>query len=354
MACLNVCTHNAITIVDSIESYNAIIDESSCVNCNLCNRVCPNINNHELREIKYYKQGWAITEIRRKSSSGGVASALILSFIRNGGYVASCLFEEGEFRYVLTNDEAEAYKYAGSKYVKSSPNYIYKDIKELLNKGMKVLFVGLPCHSSAVQNVCNNNENLYTVDLICHGTPSPKILKQFVEEQGVKWEEILDIKFREDSSFGLERDGVRFTPPRVIDSYLRAFLGSLDYTENCYYCKYAVPERVSDITLGDAWGQLSDTRSDGVSLILCQSQKGIELIEKAGLHLEEVDLKKAIESNHQLQHPSEKHSGRNLFFKELKKGKTVRYATIKSMPKESIKQSVKTGWIKAKIINRQC
>lgn len=346
MACVNVCPKEAIKIIDNIESFNAGIDQAKCINCNLCYKVCPNIANCKLQKPIYWKQGWAVDEIRRKSSSGGAASAMIYAFIKDGGYVASCLFEDGKFGFILTNDKIKAQRFAGSKYVKSNPEKIYQGIKRYLTFGEKVLFIGLPCQSAAVQNFCGKSDNLYTIDLICHGTPSPKLLKQFVTEQGTRWENISDIRFRENGYFGLDRDGVRFTPRRVMDSYTRAFLGGVDYTENCYSCRYATIYRVSDITLGDSWGQKSDTVLGGVSLIMCQTPKGVELLEKAKLHLEEVDIEKVIEANHQLRYPSNKHAGRKKFLSEIKAGHSFRWAIIKAMPKESIKQSIKHGMIK--------
>ena len=350
LACINVCPKAAISINDSLDAYNAVIDQNKCINCSLCEKVCPVINIRDLKSPIYWKQGWAEDEIRKNSSSGGAASAIIRTFIYMGGYVASCLFKNGEFRFTVTNDIDEAKKFAGSKYVKSNPASIYKEIKKLLTEGQKVLFIGLPCQSAAVQNVCGEQEKLYTADLICHGTPSPKILKQFIDECGLKWSDISDIKFRESDSFGLESNGIRLAPSQIHDSYTRAFLRGLDYTENCYSCRYATLNRVSDITLGDAWGQLSDTQKDGVSLILCQTQKGIELVEKAGLHIEEVDLEKAVNANNQLKHPSKMHPGRSKFFKGLGKGYTVNRTVAFVFPKESIKQSIKMYLIKMHII----
>lgn len=352
MACVNSCPKNAISIVDNIATINAVVDTELCINCNLCEKVCPNISKRELKTPIFCKQGWAEDEIRKTSSSGGAASAIIKSFILSGGYVASCIFKDGEFGFEVTNDLEKARRFAGSKYVKSNPGSIYKDIKSVLKTGQKVLFVGLPCQSAVVQNYCGEelSDNLYTVDLICHGTPSSQILKQYIEEQGFDWNSISDIQFRNNDHFGLSKDGKRITPNRVTDSYLMAFLRSVDYTENCYSCRYATTERVSDITLGDAWGQMSDTSSEGVSLILCQTQKGIELVEGADIHLEEVDFDRAVEANHQLQHPSIKHPRREKFLNEIKRGHSVRKATFAAMPKESMKQSVKYGLIKAGVI----
>lgn len=94
------------------------------------------------------------------SSSGGVALAIISSFIQNGGYVASCLFKDGEFIFELTNDLEMSKKFAGSKYVKSNPNGIYLKIKERL-KTDKVLFIGLPCQVAAVNNYIRIKKLIY-------------------------------------------------------------------------------------------------------------------------------------------------------------------------------------------------
>ena len=350
MACMNVCPKGAIKILDGIESFNAEIDQNKCVDCSLCEKACPHISVRSLQPPLFWKQGWAEDTIRKNSSSGGAASAIIKAFIESGGYVASCLFKDSEFGFSITNNLETAKRFAGSKYVKSNPGHIYQEIKKLLKQGEKVLFVGLPCQSAAVQNICGEQENLYTADLICHGTPSQKLLKQFISERGIDWNGISDIKFRESEYFGLEINGVRLTPRRVQDSYLRLFLHSVDYTENCYSCRYATLNRVSDITLGDAWGQLSDTVPGGVSLILCQTQKGVDLIKSASMHLEDVDLDKAVEANHQLEHPSIKHSGRDKFFNQLNRGCSIRLATVKIIPKESVKQSIKTGLIKLHLL----
>ena len=350
MACINICPKDAVTINDSIEAFNAEIDQNKCIHCGMCEKVCPNLIQPSLSKPIYWRQGWAEDIIRRNSSSGGAASAIIKSFISRGGYVASCLFEKGEFGFAVTNDLENAKRFAGSKYVKSNPGSIYQEIKQLLKQNEKVLFIGLPCQSAAAQNICGKHKNLYTADLICHGTPSSKLLKQYITEQGVDWGNISDIKFRENKYFGLESNGVRLTPRRVQDSYLRAFLNCVDYTENCYSCRYATLDRVSDITLGDAWGQLSNTIPGGVSLILCQTKKGIELIESSGIDLKDVDIDVAVKENHQLEYPSKRHPGREKFFNELRKGRSIRFATVMVMPSESIKQSAKTGLIKLHLL----
>lgn len=350
-ACLNVCHKNAIDICDELLHFNAVIDLNKCINCGKCKQVCPQCNNILLQKPIYYAQGWINDTRRLESSSGGAALAIMISFIKDGGFVCSCEFKNGDFIFSITNNESEARKYVGSKYVKSNPDRIYSEVLQLLKEGNKVLFIGLPCQSAAIQNICKQyKEGLYTVDLVCHGTPSPQLLKQYIDEHKIEWKKIENISFRSKDQFSIYSNRIKILPNRVKDCYSIAFLNCLDYTENCYSCQYATFNRVSDITLGDAWGQLADTVKDGVSLVLCQTEKGKDLIDKANLTLIDVDIEKIIAANHQLQFPSIKHPGRKVFFENILKGKTFRKAVFKAMPKEFVKQEIKYRLIKIHLI----
>ena len=305
MACVEKCHRNAITIKDDLKYYNALIDTKKCVDCGLCTKVCPRENDNDMSKPKWWYQGWADSEIREHASSGGAASAIIRAFIKHGGYVASCLFDSGKFVFEVTNEMAVARKFAGSKYVKSNPEKIYGKIQSLLKANQKVLFIGLPCQVAAVNQFIKDKTNLVTADLICHGTPSPYLLKKCLQEYGHDINTLTDINFRIKSLYELNRDGKPIAAFHTMDNYLIAFLHSYDYTENCYSCKFATLDRVSDITLGDSWGtELSGEVKNGVSLILCQSEKGKELIESAGLNLLDVDINNAISHNEQLNKPS--------------------------------------------------
>ena len=352
-ACEKKCTRQAITIVDSIDSICAEINNDLCIDCGLCRRVCPIHNSVEkLLPIQWY-QGWANdSEIRSKSSSGGIASALIKKFIQNGGYVCSCKFEQGNFLFVTTNDIEEAKGFAGSKYVKSNPITAYDSISELLKKGESVLFIGLPCQIAALKNYVPVHEQnkLFCVDLICHGTPSIKLLKLFLQQHNVDIENLERISFRVNGRMGLNIKKV--TPEGVIDRYLISFLQGLNYTEGCYNCNYACTHRVSDITLGDNWGtELEDELIKGLSLILCITEKGKQLLINSDVNLLEVDIDSAIAENSQLMYPSNKPVGRMYFLQAIKKGKNYDRLIFRLYPKQCIKQILKSLAVKLKIYN---
>lgn len=346
MACVEKCHRNAITIKDDLKYYNALVDTKKCVDCGLCTKVCPRENDNDMSKPKWWYQGWADSEIREYASSGGAASAIIRTFIKNGGYVASCLFDSGKFVFEVTNEMAVARKFAGSKYVKSNPEKIYGKIQSLLKANQKVLFIGLPCQVAAVNQFIKDKTNLVTADLICHGTPSPYLLKKCLQEYGHDINTLTDINFRIKSLYELNRDGKPIAAFHTMDNYLIAFLHSYDYTENCYSCKFATLDRVSDITLGDSWGtELSGEVKNGVSLILCQSEKGKELIESAGLNLLDVDINNAISHNEQLNKPSKCSKSRDQFFENYNRYNNFGKALVKTAPgivaKEKVKSIVK-------------
>ncbi len=355
MACIELCPKNAIKIVDDLSSYNAVIDEEQCVNCNLCRNVCQNNTNIKVTHPIDWKQGWALdNSIRKSSSSGGAAQAIELAFVKAGGIVCSCTFLSGKFGFSFAETESEIRAFCGSKYVKSTPYGVYKEIKRKIQMGDKVLFVGLPCQVAAVKKYVGEmyTKDLYTVDLICHGSPSPEILRKFLEQHGIDINEIQNIQFRTSTRFQLKENERYIGTKGVLDRYSMAFLNAICYTENCYRCQFAKLERISDITLGDSWGsKLSkDEQKKGISLVLCQTEKGIKLVESAEMKLLDVDLQNAVEHNHQLKAPSQVPTSRNVFFERLKSGERMDSIVSQLYPKQCAKQLVKKILIKTKIM----
>ena len=121
MGCKAVCPVNAISVQDEIKAFNAYINITKCISCKRCKNVCPNIKDAIYRRPIEWKQGWAEENIRKFSSSGGAASAIMREFLLSGGAVAACKFKNGKFIYELTNNPQDINEFCGSKYVKSNP-----------------------------------------------------------------------------------------------------------------------------------------------------------------------------------------------------------------------------------------
>lgn len=357
MACIDICTRGAIAVRDSLSSYNAVIDEERCINCNVCYRVCQGNNYPDLIRPLHWYQGWAEDkDVRKGSSSGGVAQAIEKGFIESGGIVISCLFNQGEFCFKAAETIDELKQFAGSKYVKSNPQNAYKSTVEYLKNGVKVLFVGLPCQVAAVKKYVPRTlaDDLHTVDLICHGTPSPQILDIYLKQYGYFLRQIKNISFRTKNKFQVQND---YKPVEsvsgICDHYSTAFLNAICYTENCYTCTYARRERVGDISLGDSWGsnQEQSEINMGISLILCQTHKGKKMLAEGKIHLEDVDVNNAMEHNHQLREPMTKPQGREMFLARLKNGEKFNSVVRYYYPWICVKQYIKKCLIKAHILH---
>ncbi len=351
MACVDICPKNAINICDDIEYINAIIDEEKCIHCNACHNVCQKENPAELKSPIAWYQGWARNcEIRSSSSSGGFAAAIFQAFVEDGGVVASCKFFEGNFYFSLARNINELKDFSGSKYVKSNAIGIYKKVKTELVNGSKVLFLGVPCQVSAMINYVGKKllPQLYTIDLICHGSPSKKILDMALREYGYMWPEINKIDFRNNTEYQLKVNLKKILPVRVQEKYIYLFMNGVNFTENCYSCYYATGERVGDVTLGDSWGSKLSNKEikRGISLALIQTEKGKKLLDMASLNIYDVDLEKAKIPNTQLRHPVRISKEHDEFFKQIRSGKSFCEATKKINPIFWYKQELKNFLIK--------
>ena len=343
-ACISICPRQAIEVFDEMQFLNAVVDEDKCIDCHLCENVCPMKNEPELNEPILWNQGWSNNaEIRKKSTSGGLGRQLAESFINNGGKVCTCVFENDQFKFELINTVDDLYKIQGSKYVKSNPDKIYIEVKKELQKGEKVLFIGLPCQADAVRRFVGERykDKFYTVDLICHGTPSVKLLEKYLCEHNLSLESQPYLKFRDNGLYKLLTE-----PPiekkGIMDKYMIAFFMGHSFTENCYQCKFAQLKRGSDITIGDSWGSdLSSEVEKGISLILCQTEKGKELLKDDNLDLFDVDLNKAIHNNPQLRSHYSRPKRLNAFYDDIKKGKKIDFVVYKYVTKKCIKEDVK-------------
>lgn len=353
MACADMCPKKAISILDTRQAFNAVIDEEICIDCGICVQVCQNNKQLHLKQPQGWYQGWIDDKtLREKSSSGGAAKALSMQFISEGGVVVSCCFQNGTFGFEAVEDEEMLEKFTGSKYVKSNPAGVYKKVQKLLKQRRKVLFIGLPCQVGALKNVVGESEHLlYTVDLICHGTPSLELLKDYLALHKFDLSSLNSISFRHKGVFGLAQNQVPISQPGSVDNYLLAFLCGLDYTDNCYECKYAGIKRVSDITIGDSWGSdlSAEEQRRGISIMLCQTVKGEQLLKNSKMKLFPVDLNHAVSVNDQLRAPTAKTKKHDMFFEKYPK-KSFNYATFCCLPFKCIKQRIKIILLKTKLL----
>ena len=355
MACVDVCPTHAIVVKTGNDFYSPVIDCERCIDCGSCVKVCQQLHPSGFREPTVWYQGWADEPRERElSTSGGFATTIERAFAASGGSVCACAFSGGRFGFEVVDEPDKVDRFRGSKYVKSDTSGTYNKVKALLKDGHKVLFIGLPCQVSAMRNFIGERleGRLYTIDLICHGTPSPQLLELFLHERGHELGNLKGIAFRCKAESQLSSDAVTTDVPGVVDSYLNAFHEGLSYTENCYSCVYARRERVSDLTLGDSWGsELADEMARGVSLALCQTSKGEELLHTAGIKLLPVDAERAAANNPQLNRPMRRHRNRKRFLSDLASGVPFDCAVRRALPSRCFRQGVKRVLLRLGLLN---
>lgn len=351
MACINICNHSAIEIIKNEIGFDyPMINEEICINCGLCYKVCPQLIN---RNLHYPKKCYAAALNNKKElltcASGGVATALSEYYLNNDGIVVGCSGEDMrnvQHKIVKSTKELNALK--GSKYVQSRiSSVLFKQVREELKKGTEVLFIGTGCQVAGLQNfLIKKYENLLTIDLVCHGVPSQKMLNDDMDlysgiiDKTVKFREKMLIKRIPEADdthvirYGLSamqttRSGKkekRIWIPWYKDPYLGAFMDCINFRSACYGCLYARPERQSDLTICDYWGLGKDSKlynESGVSAVLVNSVKGGSLFSKLEsiLIFEERPIIEAINGNGQLRHPSTLNPKREEYINDyLKRG----------------------------------
>ncbi|MBO5142217.1 MAG: Coenzyme F420 hydrogenase/dehydrogenase, beta subunit C-terminal domain [Clostridia bacterium] len=356
-SCYNICPKNAIDMIEDMYGFiYPRIDKSKCIDCGICKKSCP---SYQKADYKYPRKCFAMhskdEEIRNNSTSGGAATIFSEMILSKGGVVYGASFKKGVIiEHIRVEKKENLEQLKGSKYVHSYINNTFRLVKSDLENGRKVLFIGTPCQVAGLKSFLNKEyESLYLIDLVCHGVPSQKFLKDEIKNSlNVNFNEIDKIKFRGADGYKLEyyKDSdVIKTVKSENSAYCDSFMSGIFFRENCYDCPYAKAERVSDLTIGDFWGlkeesKLFKDRKKGISLILPITEKGLSLIElsKKDMVLEERKVEEAIEGNSQLQAPVVKSKEYDTFMKEyILKG--YKKAYYKAKHKAIIKKNVKNN-----------
>lgn len=352
-ACVQACPKQCISFQSDSEGFfYPRVNEEHCINCGLCEKVCPILNVNEERKPKKVYAAWNEDEsIRYSSSSGGVFTALAEEFINQGGVVFGAKFDS-EWKvvhdYVDSIEGLSAFR--GSKYVQSDIHDCYRKASVLLKKGVKVLFTGTPCQIAGLRHYLRNDyANLITLDVICHGVPSPMVwsdyLKNLQQRRGLlplspKKSYNSNNTYIEQVSFRDKLNGwkkydftINFTSnynktnktDKIVASpfeksvvfreesrrnvYMLGFLKCFYLRPSCHDCRFRCGKSGSDITLGDFWGiqhikpELDDDK--GISLVLANSKKGEDLIKLTNIKTYIANYDEAYYWNHALeQNPS--------------------------------------------------
>ncbi len=365
-ACVERCPKKCISLTEDNEGFvYPIVDLDSCINCGICENVCPVINTPCRREPENSYSAFNPNDSERiLSSSGGVFIALAKRVLYKGGVVFGAIFNPDNTGVIHAHaEDIEGVKaMMGSKYLQSDINTAYIHCEKFLKKDRLVLFTGSPCQIAGLKSFLRKDyPNLITVDFICHGVPSPGVWRKYLAENRINRnkcnpteEEDTIISFRDKSqgwhNFGFSVSYVStkptlttnsdnnhislFTPHRE-NEYMRAFLNDLCLRPICYECPFKDGKSGSDITLADFWGienilpEIDDNK--GISLVIVKSQKVLEILKETEIRMDAIELDDALRFNPAYKVSAPLPKRRALFFKTLNKGKSISAANNKCL-----------------------
>lgn len=288
-ACVDACPYKAIILEDDINGFlYPYLDKGKCVECGLCEIVCP-LTKKKV-ECDFEKKAYAFQLSEKKelenSTSGGVFTALSNIVLDSNGYIVGAVMENDfSVRHIISNSSYDRDRMRFSKYVQSNTEGVFKSVKEKLDEGNLVLFVGTPCQVSSVKAFLNvDYENLITCDFICHGVPNNKLFKEHI-----KWVESIYNKtaisyyFRR-KTYGWNHgiDEVIFSngdkkDSRSLQAYTILFQKNITIRESCKECEFQGEGTCADITISDFWNIdkiLNIKESNGYSLAFANTVMG--------------------------------------------------------------------------------
>lgn len=324
--CANVCSKDAIRMEWNEDGFLVPeVNPDACINCGACVRACPAQPEH-LKKLQQSGSGYAAQspaayggwnadeETHLASSSGGIFTALAESVFAEGGCVFGVIWENKDtavFSKAETREELVAMR--GSKYTQAIPGDVYRQVKQELKNGRKVLFCGTSCQVYALKRYLRkDDENLILVDILCHGVPSHNLLKAYIRHyEKTESKELSHIQFRDKAGnwqqYHLKKfftDGSTLSHCNRADMFMRLFVGDYALNKACYSCPHATFPRVGDITLGDFWGNTEQRHpewpiTNGIGSVIGNTPKGCmlltELQVQGSITLQQIPLEELIE-----------------------------------------------------------
>lgn len=332
--CVATCPQGCIEMrYDENGFLYSAVDESKCVNCGKCSRVCPGNHPDPGQPVrKTYKASRKDIVAILNSTSGGMAALFSEYIVQNGGAVCGCGFESGALKHTVEHTLLGLEKFKGSKYIQSNTSGVFSQVRQQLQEGKTLLFVGTPCQISGLKNFLGKPyDNLYTVDLICHGVASTTVLQRYAEMYETEEQQFTCAMFRGKKEGYIESQKNDLvlqynTETRVIDhrkGIVLWFASGLSLRQSCYDCSFVSTNRCGDITLADYIGRdLSEQQQKtGASMVFVNTDKGQQLLNAVACaaYLEEIPLSDGLSRYARLHQKRMPPKARKAFFRDLQR-----------------------------------
>ena len=376
-SCAQICPHRAITMRHNDEGFvYPHIDTEKCVDCGLCERACPtqeaNIAPlyHTTPKMVYAAWNRNNAELM-ESTSGGIFYLLARQFLKDGGVVYGVVYGDGLVaRHSRISDIETLKQTRGSKYMQSDIGLTFRQIRDDLKNGLRVLFSGTPCQIAGLRLFLRKPfANLVTIDLVCHGVPSPMLFKLHIKHlETIYSEQITDFKFRAKKLSGWRTyTKYIFKQRKSIysllgeDYYSHAFHIGYFSRMSCYTCAFAQSKRVGDITLSDFWNaekchpELKKARKYGFNLVMCNTEAGRQLLNaiKEQVECHQYPVESAIQGDIRLRNTEPQPEMRDKAYK-LVQEKGYAYMVTNYGLKQTMFQRLTPMWVINLIREIQC
>ena len=295
-ACYNKCPVGAITMQEDAEGFSIpVLDQGLCIHCGLCAEHCHILNKEYIKQyVAAEPECYAVMasdEIRKKSSSGGMFTILAEYVLAKDGVVCGAAYSDDyrSVHHIIVDNKEDLGLLRGSKYVQSDTGKTYAAVEAYIKSGRWVLYTGTPCQIAGLRSYLKKEyDNLLLVDIVCHGTPSPKAYRLYIDEKA-SGKQLVCSDFRDKAFWGWGTatsfffdDGSVYRGDCYQDEYWRAFLGGLSTRKCCGTCEFASFNRIGDFTIGDFWGvaELNKNCDDGggTSLLFANSPRAKSLV----------------------------------------------------------------------------
>lgn len=359
-ACVQICPKQCITMHQDEEGFDyPTVNENNCTDCGLCEKVCPVLNSGESKKpLKVYAAKNRDEEIRLESSSGGIFTALAEEVIHKGGVVFGVSFDkEWNVVHTYTENIEGLAAFRGSKYIQSKIGSTYKQVKSFLKSGREVLFTGTPCQIAGLKNFLRKDyPNLLTIEILCHGVPSPKVWQRYLAEKKAQFQcnNICKINFRDKRKgwsqyhFVIDfKNGTQYNTSYYTDIYFKGFLGNLYLRPSCYACKCKNGRANSDIVIADYWNineALPDYNDNkGISLVLINSLKGLSILNSllTSIDYKETSYEVCLGRNGGFLEHIPVHKKRQVFFKLFNQNKILLSYSVEKCLKIKLTDRIK-------------
>lgn len=342
-ACGDICPHKAITFnTDNEGFWYPEVDKSLCVDCGLCEKVCPILNIDSLKKNDLPEPDCYVAENKNisvvfSSTSGGLYSALAEATYREEGYVGGAVFNDDfSVKQIISNDREDLTRIRGSKYIQSDFSGFYSQVRDLLKKGEKLIVCGCPCQMAALRSFLQKDyENLIIVDFICRAIGSPKVFKNYLKTFETRYGSPVVHARAKSKEFGWRNLTQKVTLANGKDVFEKHFdsvwtsnfnKDGLFHRPSCQDCKFKGLPRIADITIADFWGaekiKLENIvdKDLGLSIVMCNSRKGLQYFEsiKKKVNYQRVPFESFVQDNMALYNSVQKEKiDRNSFYRDL-------------------------------------